>query len=106
MSCSSSYSSDEFSYSASISLASPISSCSTSYSFIGDTMRSSSNDTVISSLGSCTREKRMYASSCNGMRSANTGNACSSALIPIPSRICFFAEYRRSVSTVLAVMVR
>ena len=60
----------------------------------------------MSSLGSCTRAKRMYASICVGMRSANTGNACDVALIPIPSRICRFASYSRSVSTVLAVIVR
>ena len=74
LSCRSSNSSLEDSYSPSISRASCISSCSTSYSFIGDTMRSSSKLTLMSSPGSCTRANRMYASNCMGIRSANTGN--------------------------------
>mmetsp|Transcript_27418 Transcript_27418/g.67384 ORF Transcript_27418/g.67384 Transcript_27418/m.67384 type:complete len:215 (+) Transcript_27418:325-969(+) len=104
-SCSSSNSSDELSYSPSSTRQSPMSSCSTSYSFMGDTMRSSSKDTVISSLGSCTRAKRMYASSCRGMRSANTGNCWLSADMPMPSRICVLAVYRRSVVVVLALNI-
>ena len=83
-----------------------MSSCSTSYSFIGLTILSSSKLTVMSSLGSCTRAKRMYASICKGMRSSNTGNACESADMPMPSRICRFASYSLSVFTVEAVITR
>ena len=60
----------------------------------------------MSSLGSCTRAKRMYASICKGMRSSNTGNACESADMPMPSRICRFASYSSSVFTVEAVITR
>ena len=97
LSCRSSNSSLDDSYSASISRASCMSSWSTSYSFIGETIRSSSKLTLMSSPGSWTRANLMYARSCIGILSANTGKVCPSALIPMPSRTCRLASYSRSV---------